>query len=456
MNIGFDTIGNATLICYDGKPILANDPWINGSAYFGSWGYSHEIPPEQMEAILACEYIWFSHGHPDHLNPESIVKFRDKQILLPDHQGDRIKTELVAQGYRIKIMEDRKWYDLSKNIKALCLTNDNQDAILLINVNGRLIVNLNDCDLGPERNYIRKILKSFSTSFALAYSGHGDADMINLYHENGEFIPDIVTRMAEPLGAKLANIADSLGVSYFIPFSAMHRFQRKDSAWANRFAPSADDYGNGYDSPYSEILPMFLRFDCETDKWTALNPAKNIERLCAPEEFGDSWSEALSLDDAKKLHHYIKSFAALPERLDFINFRVGGKDQLIPLAGEKFKRGITFEVPRTSLMTCVEYEIFDDLLIGNFMKTTLHGDWEQKTLTSEFSRFVAKYGDNGKAKTEEELKNYFRAYFMRAPLENLLHSAEVKGKNTLRHLLANNPKLFDGVKSTYRKWVIHR
>ena len=35
--IGFETIGNATIICHDGGPVLATDPWLIGSAYFGSW-----------------------------------------------------------------------------------------------------------------------------------------------------------------------------------------------------------------------------------------------------------------------------------------------------------------------------------------------------------------------------------------------------------------------------------
>ena len=37
MELGFETIGNATLIAFDNGPVLATDPWIAGSAYFGSW-----------------------------------------------------------------------------------------------------------------------------------------------------------------------------------------------------------------------------------------------------------------------------------------------------------------------------------------------------------------------------------------------------------------------------------
>ena len=51
MDLGFQTIGNATTILYDGGPQLATDTWVLGSAYFGSWTHQHVIPEEQMEAI---------------------------------------------------------------------------------------------------------------------------------------------------------------------------------------------------------------------------------------------------------------------------------------------------------------------------------------------------------------------------------------------------------------------
>jgi hypothetical protein len=40
MDIGFETIGNATVVVHDDGPVLATDPWVRGSAYFGSWGLS--------------------------------------------------------------------------------------------------------------------------------------------------------------------------------------------------------------------------------------------------------------------------------------------------------------------------------------------------------------------------------------------------------------------------------
>ena len=52
--IGFETIGNGTIICHDGGPVLATDPWLIGSAYFGSWGMPYEVPEEQYENIKNC------------------------------------------------------------------------------------------------------------------------------------------------------------------------------------------------------------------------------------------------------------------------------------------------------------------------------------------------------------------------------------------------------------------
>jgi hypothetical protein len=44
--LGIKTIGNATLIAFDGGPILATDPWFGDedSAMFGSWWLPYQIP----------------------------------------------------------------------------------------------------------------------------------------------------------------------------------------------------------------------------------------------------------------------------------------------------------------------------------------------------------------------------------------------------------------------------
>tara|TARA_B100000686_G_scaffold87975_1_gene94695 strand:- start:123 stop:383 length:261 start_codon:yes stop_codon:yes gene_type:complete len=78
--LGFETIGNATITVFDDTPILSTDPWINGKPYFGSWSHAYKIPKEQMNNIMNSKYYWLSHGHPDHIDPDSLDLFKKKNI----------------------------------------------------------------------------------------------------------------------------------------------------------------------------------------------------------------------------------------------------------------------------------------------------------------------------------------------------------------------------------------
>ena len=74
---------------------------------------------------------------------------------------------------------------LITKIKIMSISDYNQDAILLIDINGRLIINTNDSAVRSCRSFIKKISKDYSESYVLALSGYGDADMINIFDEDG-------------------------------------------------------------------------------------------------------------------------------------------------------------------------------------------------------------------------------------------------------------------------------
>ena len=90
-------------------------------------------------------------------------------------------------------------------------------------------------------------------------------------------------------------------------------------------------------------------------------------------------------------------------------------------------------MPRTSLTRAVEWEIFDDLLIGNFMTATLHGPWPSSRLYPGFTPWVTKYADNGRARTDAELRAYFAEYRRRLGLTTWLRSSlEQRAKDSVR------------------------
>jgi hypothetical protein len=452
MDIGFETIGNATVICYDRGPILVTDPWIEGGAYFGSWSRSYIIPEEQRTAILASKYVWFSHGHPDHLNADSVSLFQKHKILLPDHYGGRIAADLKSRGFDVSILRDKEWVVLSPRIKVLCIADYNQDAILLIDINGRLVVNLNDATDRGWAAFVRRVIQRYQKSFLLALSGYGDAMMINYFNEEGV---RIVPRAAKkhPIGRPIARAAESFGATFFVPFSSMHKYQRRDSIWANEYVTRLIDYPIGFRSVTSKLLPAYITYDCEKDRYCEINPAETPPVVFEPEYFGDNWSERLEKSDVIQASNYFRSISHLKRSLDFINLRVGGQDHFIEFTSRKFDRGITFEAPRYSLMTSIQCEVFDDMLIGNYMKTTLHGQWPLTRLHPDFTSYVAKYADNGRAKTEQELGRYFSEYARRMGIIRYFrHFLEERSEHIFRSYVPPNSALFQAGRKMY--WIL--
>ena len=133
--------------------------------------------------------------------------------------------------------------------------------------------------------------------------------------------------------------------------------------------------------------------------------------------------------------------------MGFINFVVGGKTNTVKL-NQTSNKGISFEVPRKSLMVAVENEIFDDLLLSNFMKTTL---FNMKSLYDcDFNALLTKYADNGKAKTEQQVRDYLTEYRKRSGREYLYGLFLEKSADILNSFLTNKgSKLRRTLKSLY-------
>lgn len=461
MELGFETIGNATLICHDHGPVLVTDPWTDGDAYFGSWTLSHEIPEAQRDAIQRCPYVWLSHGHPDHLSMESLEKLRGRTLLVANHFGGRIRDDLRAQGFTVNVLPDRVWTQLSPRIRVLCIPDLNQDSVLLVDVGGRLLVNLNDAGDRGWGRFVRKVIRGYDETYLMALSGYGDADMMNFFTEEGERIPPYAARKT-PVGRTIARQAEQYGVRFFVPFSSMHKYQRADSVWASEYTTTLEDYPRGFESQTCTLLPAFLRRDFARDTAEPIRPTERALRPRDPREFGDDWGDLLEADEAKALRDYFRSIHHLGEVLDFVRFRVGGQDHVIEFHRRRFRRGITFQAPRQSLVTAVRYQVFDDLLIGNFMKTTLHGDFGERGLYPDFSPYVAKYADNGKARTRNELREYFSAYrqrdplgFLRAQVEaHCVRPLQTQSAELLRSLLPADSAAFKAAKEAF--WRVRR
>ena len=197
---------------------------------------------------------------------------------------------------------------------------------------------------------------------------------------------------------------------------------------------------------WPEILPAFVRVDCETDEVTPIDPPRPPHIVKKPEEFGDSWSDQLTAEDKGLIRQYFSAREALRKNFGFVEVSAGGSSVTVDLNRTKGDVGIRFECPRNSLMSCIEHELFDDLLIGNYMRTTF---FKLESLYPHFTPYVAKYADNGGAKTMPELGAYFRHYFMRDPVAHALRHLVNGSEMVLRTALPEGSALFRAAKRVY-------
>jgi hypothetical protein len=363
-----------------------------------------------------------------------------------------IRDGLTERGLKVRVLKDCQWTQLSEHIRVMSIADYIQDAILLVDLGGRLIVNLNDAEDNGWGSFVKRIIRRYDVSFMLHLAGFGNIDMINFYREDGTFIEPRAARKP-PVGRSMANWARQWGTRFSAPFSSMHIYQRADSVWADQYKTHLADYRVGWNRAADELLPAFVRYDAIADSFTEINPEPNRQLPLDPTHYGDNWAEPLEPEDRGKIDRYFKSFAHLPTFLDFIRVRIGGIEHLVELSPhQKFNRGLTFEAPRHSFMTSIEYEIFDDVLIGNFMKVTLHGQFPARPLYPDFIPYVTKYGDNGRAKSAQELQAYFSAYRDRYPLGYLRHCFEKRAVEAIRYSIEEDGSVYKACARTYH-WM---
>ena len=304
--IGFETIGNATITVFDEKPVLVTDPWIEGNPYFGSWAHKYQIPAQQLENIKNAKYVWVSHGHPDHIDPDSLNIFKDKTFLIASHYGDRIYNDL-KKNYKVIKLKNNSWFELSKNIRVKTFADWNQDSCLLIEINkDQIILNLNDGQALGWSTTIKNIIKDYKHKFLLALVSWGDADMINFYNNNHFIQPHAA--LQKPCGETYSYLMKKWGCNYAIPFSSMHKYMREDSIKMNKFITPLDRHYDKFDNKTGELLPAFINWNSIQKDFSEIKPLENTQLPVSEKIYNDFWTDDLNKDDKLVIENYFNSF----------------------------------------------------------------------------------------------------------------------------------------------------
>ena len=444
--IGFETIGNATITVFDDLPVLTTDPWINGKPYFGSWSHAYEIPSEQKKNIFNSKFVWLSHGHPDHIDPDSLDLFKEKTFLIADHYGERIFNDL-SKNYKCLKIKSNEWFKISKNIRIKSFADWNQDSSLLIEINKKdIIFNLNDGSALGWSKEIKKIISQYNNRFLMKLISWGDADMINFYNHHNEFILPLASEK-KPCGESYSYYMKKWNCNFSVPFSCFHKYSRSDSISMNKFTTPLEEHYKNFNDKSGNLLPAFIRWDSIKSDYIKINPNKNLNNSEKPENYGDNWNDDLDNQDKEVIKNYFLEFEHLKRKFGFLNFKIGKKDFIIKLSSKK--EGIEFNTPRNSLIFAIKNNIFDDILIGNFMKTKLIN---VPSLYPDFTPYVTKYGDNGMSKSQKELKKYFDYYRFNSA-NYWLDYLKLKSENIIRPKIEKYKSIYFIARSLKRKFT---
>jgi len=442
--IGFETIGNATLTVFDNEPLLTTDPWVYGNPYFGSWGQKYKIPREQLENIKKSKYVFLSHGHPDHIDPDSFDIFKDKTLIIADHFGDRIYNDLKLNYNCIKL-KSNTWLEISKNVRLKSFADWNQDSSLIVEIQKKnVLLNLNDGQALGWSKTIKEIIKNYDNRFLLKLVNWGDADMINFYSNNHFILPLAANK--NPCGESYNYYMKKWKCNYAIPFSSLHSYIREDSIKMNEFTTPLELHYENFDQKGGMLLPAFIKWNCEKNDFSEINPEINSKEIKTAKFFGDNWSDELETCDKIDLNNYFQKFYQLKKKFGFINFRIGNKDFNLKLSDKK--EGIKIETPRNSLIFAVKNNIFDDILIGNFAKFELIN---VPSLYPDFNPYVTKYGDNGNARKKHELKEYFEYYKLNS-VNYWVDFLKFKSEEIIRTKITKYKKIYSYLRSMKRKF----
>ena len=461
MRFGFETLGNATLAFHeDGRPVLATDPWLTGTCYFGSWGLDRPLTAEELALVQASEYIWISHGHPDHFHIPSLALLRPEQkILLPDHYHPGIKDYLDAHGFMVEVLPYRAWRQLSPGIRVLCLDNENQDAILAIEAGDSLVVDLNDSPLCGERRFLRGLVGKYDRARTyVAALCSNDADLFNLVDGEGRRAIDQPDRRKPGMIWSLARIVYSLGAGSYVSSASQHIYVRPDSVWANPYRVGWADVTRHWTRPGIRLIEPFVRVDLDTGDYERKHPAQTSDFSQIGDSMnGDDPDARLTEGEWAELSGFFRSIEMLPPVIDYLDFRVGDETRRVwidPRAEGNTgtgSRGIAFHAPARSLMGAVRLGYLDAILIGNFMSAELR----DMTLYPRFTPIVAKLAGAAGVKTFAEWRRFRRRYFRRNPIGYLEWHAMAlvaAAEDVARHW-AERLRIKRPLKVIYRKFL---
>lgn len=231
----------ALVIETDGITILT-DPWWVGPS-FGEqwWNY-----PRSAGAELAgrkIDFIYISHGHNDHLHPETLATLnRDATVIVATgHWLEHVPKEL---GFKVREVGPDEEITLSHNVRARIMPTHSGDTLLAVSDGKEVLLNLNDALHSAPRGIQNEFLKKLHALYPkidYLFCGYGVASHFpNCYRIPGKDLAATARARQLHFTDQWVRIVSELAPKFAFPFAGDVVFLEEDLLWVNEPTHNAE------------------------------------------------------------------------------------------------------------------------------------------------------------------------------------------------------------------------
>ena len=156
-----ENLNHASLIfTFENGKKLLTDPWFEGYAFEGGWGLKYQND-QALIKVKECNYLWISHFHTDHFHFDTlkcILQINPNiNVICNDSYNFKFSNPIRKIGFKnIISFQERKKLKLDANVWIKRYPTTGIDNMLVINDNGTVALNYNDCNIPLKA---RKIFK---------------------------------------------------------------------------------------------------------------------------------------------------------------------------------------------------------------------------------------------------------------------------------------------------------
>lgn len=264
-------VGHASVLIHAGPVHLLTDPWLQGGAFNGSWSL-HPDPVLSAEDLASVTHIWISHVHPDHLSPATLRALPEDRragitVLFQNDYADANVKFLSSLGFREVIELPRgRFLTLAPGVDVYCRQVGSLDSSLAVRAEGKLILNINDCEL--PRSTLRAMQRELGpidvllNQFSIAgWSGNAEETSRK-------------DRARRRVMRQFLRDVRVLGPRHVIPFASFVRFSHVENAHMNSHVNTVDDVAERVDP--TRLVVMY-----PGDTWDLHGPFTGTQRAIA-------------------------------------------------------------------------------------------------------------------------------------------------------------------------------